>query len=254
MRYITPEQIMRERFAGDRKPQWSTAILCFRDHSGSSVLIRELDAKPLGYKVIWGMQEFPGAPIAHQFTLLGEQVGVIARCEWGGPQTAIIVEELAYLGVKHLVGLGMAGSIDRTLPKASIVLASPALVTDGTSRCYTDEMQVFADSKLQSAAVLAARSLGLPLELATVATVDAIYRETNDAVASWRKAGAQILTMETAPFYAASAKCGVKSVWLGHVSDCLLGNQWEAWDSKVEETAPSVVKIAVEGLKAISGS
>jgi len=200
------------------------------------------------------MEEFPGAPIAHEFTLFGEQVGVIARCDCGGPQVAAVVEELAFLGVKYILGLGMAGSIDKTLPKARIVLASPALVTDGTSRSYTDEMQVLPDSELQLAAVSAARGLGLPLQPATVATVDAIYRETDDAVASWRKAGAQILTMETTPFYAASAKCNVKSLWLGHISDCLFGNEWEAWDLRCEETAPSVVKIALQTLKGISNS
>jgi len=195
------------------------------------------------------MLDSPDAPVAHECTLFGEQVGVIARCEWGGPQVSTVVEELSCLGVKRIVGLGMAGSIDAALPRDSLVLGSPGLVTDGTSRCYTTESQVLPDPELQAAAVSAAAHLGLPLKQAAVATVDAIYRETEEAVASWRNAGAQLLTIETTPFYAASAACGIKAIWLGHVSDCLFGNQWEAWDEKVEETAPAVVRIARECIR-----
>jgi purine-nucleoside phosphorylase len=35
--------------------------------------------------------------------------------------------------------------------------------------------------------------------------------------------------MESTPLYAASAVCGVRAVWLGHVSDSLASQQWESW-------------------------
>jgi purine-nucleoside phosphorylase len=36
--------------------------------------------------------------------------------------------------------------------------------------------------------------------------------------------------METAPLYAAAAACGVRSLWLGHVSDSLLDDgAWDSW-------------------------
>ena len=62
-----------------------------------------------------------------------------------------------------------------------------------------------------------------------IATVDAIYQETDTAVQEWSDLGAQAINMETTPLYAASAACGVKSLWLGYISDCLLDKKWDDW-------------------------
>ena len=35
--------------------------------------------------------------------------------------------------------------------------------------------------------------------------------------------------METSPLYAVSATCGISSLWIGHVSDCMVGSEWEEW-------------------------
>jgi len=247
MRYITPEQIMRGRFADGQRPDWSAAILCFRDRSGSDALVRELRAKPLGSKVLWGMDEC----LTHQVEARGQHVGVIARCEWGGPQTAIVVEELAHLGVRSVIGLGMAGSIVERLPKGSLVIAASALVTDGTSRHYAEAPVVSPDGQLLSAALETAQRLRLPFLQAVAATADAIYRETTELVRSWADQGAEMLTMETTPLYAASTRCSVSSIWIGHISDCLLGDQWDGWGVGTEEPARATALFARSLLEVI---
>jgi uridine phosphorylase len=179
-----------------------------------------------------------------QTDVSGQPVGVIARCEWGGPQTGVIVEELAHLGVCNIIGLGMAGSIVEKLPKGSLVVAGSALATDGTSRHYTDAPVVCPDEELLTAALDAAERSGLPFSEATVATVDAIYRETVELVRGLAEKGAEMLTMETTPLYAASSTCGVKSIWIGHISDCLVGDQWDGWDAGVEQPAAATAQLA----------
>jgi uridine phosphorylase len=248
MRYITPEEVMQHRFDGGRKPDWRAAVLCFRDRSGSETLVRELGAQPLGYKVLWGIDE----DLTYQVATSGRHVGVIARCEWGGPQTAVLVEELAHLGVRTIIGLGMAGSIVAALPKRSLVIAGSALVTDGTSRYYTDAPAVLPDQELLGIASEAARRLSLPFRQARVATVDAIYRETDALVAALAREGAEMLTMETTTLYAASAACGTRSIWIGHISDCLAGNRWDDWwDPRVEEPAAATARLALSVLEGI---
>ncbi len=60
------------------------------------------------------------------------------------------------------------------------------------------------------------------------ALVDAVYRETPRIVDEWRGMGASIVNMEVAAFYAAAKACGIRALWLGHVSDILIGD-WEDW-------------------------
>jgi len=76
----------------------------------------------------------------------------------------------------------------------------------------------------------------------TVATVDALYRETPAAVRRWLALGAEAINMETAPLYAASAVCGVRSLWLGHVSDTLSleTHAWESWQRPIAMTDVTV--------------
>lgn len=110
-RYITPEAVMKHRFQTNPRPVWDVAVICFRDYKGSQILVKTFNASPLGYKVLYGIEEFDGAPVVYEAELLGKRVGIITRCNWGAPQAAILVEELIELGVKYIIGYGAAGSI-----------------------------------------------------------------------------------------------------------------------------------------------
>jgi uridine phosphorylase len=239
MRYITPEAIMQSRFGDNPRPEWDAAVLCFRSHEGSRLIAEMMGAKPLGYKVLWGMDEIPAYPLAHEFVVGKARVGLIARCLWGGPQTAIMVEELAHLGVKHLIGIGAAGSIATDLPRTTQIVATVALTTDGTSRAYTDETEVHVNPAIYATIRQAECAHPWRLSAVKVATIDAIYRETDTLIRGLAGRGAETVNMEVAPFYAASAVCGVESAWIGHVSDCLMNHAWEPWDNLEQMTAQS---------------
>jgi purine-nucleoside phosphorylase len=241
MPYITPEVFMQGRFDDNPRPEWTTAVLCFRDLEGSGLLVQELGARPLGYQVLTGMEEFPGNPFpyAHELAIGQAKVGVVARCGWGGPQTAILVEELAYLGVTRIIGIGAAGSIDSTIPKGSQVVAQAALTTDGTSKAYTDAPELKGDELLCSLALAAGERFSTGIRKVCVVTTDALYRETEAEVRTWRARGGQVVNMETSALYAASETCKISSLWIGHVSDCLVGVEWEDWSDIADMTVMS---------------
>jgi len=241
MNHITPEAFMQGRFDVNPRPHWETAVLCFRDPEGSCQIVEGLGAIPLGYQVITGMEEYPGNPLpyAHELAIGEARVGVIARCEWGGPQTAIVVEELAYIGVTTILGIGAAGSIDPDIPKGSQIVAQAALVTDGTGKAYSDKMEIVADPSLYSLALSAGRSLSTKVTPVRTVTTDALYRETEADVRAWRALGGQVVNMETSALYAASETCGIRSLWIGHVSDCLVGGEWEDWSDIGDMTVTS---------------
>jgi uridine phosphorylase len=168
-------------------------------------------------------------PYLHEGSIGGNPIAVISGCWWGGPQAAIVVEELAGIGVEYIIGLGLAGSISRDLPKCTHIVALKGLTTDGTSRAYTKANSVDADDELFRTLQSTRQSFKNEIIPTTIATVDAIYQETDVAVQEWISLGAQAINMETTPLYAASAMCGVKSLWLGYISDCLLDNKWDDW-------------------------
>jgi uridine phosphorylase len=239
MRYITPETVIRRRFGDNPTPQWNAAVLCFRSYEGSGLLVEAFEAWPLGYKALWGMDDVPGRPLTYEFTVGAARVGVIACCLWGGPQTAILVEELAHLGVETIVGVGAAGSVAANLPRGTQIVVTSALTTDGTSRAYTDETEMHVAPGIDAAIQQAEAGHSWCLRPVRAATIDAIYRETDGLIRSLVEQGAQVINMEVAPLYAASAVCGVDSVWIGHVSDCLVDCEWEPWDSLEQMTVQS---------------
>jgi len=253
MRYITPDDVMRTRFDKHPRPEWDAAVLCFRVAEGSQLIINELGAKPLGYKVLWGMDEYPDQPIAHELAIGSHRVGVIGRCHWGGPQTAIFVEELAHLGVKAVLGVGAAGSLVPDLPKGTQVVARSAIATDGTSRAYTDEDNVHAGRDLASVIRAAEQKHDWRLRPVCTATVDAIYRETEELLRTFLGHGAEAINMETGPLYAAAAVCGVDAIWIGHISDCLVNGMWESWED-LGDMAVASGRIALDILEVMFGS
>lgn len=246
MRYITPESIVG-RFIAHPAPRWDIAVLSFRDTRGSATLVQRLGAEPVGYRCFWGLEESPDMPYAHQATIGGKRVGVISRCLWGGPQAAILVEELASLGVRHIIGYGAAGGISPDLRKGDQIVAVAGLETDGTSRAYNQGEVLRPDPELLALIPQVQAVLGLALIPTTIATVDAVYRETEAAVQGWLAMGADAINMETSALYAASAACGVASIWVGHISDCLHAGVWDGWnrgpamaDSTLEATAAMI--------------
>jgi uridine phosphorylase len=234
-RFITPQSVMRYRFSENPVPQWETAVICFRDDRGSKTLVTTLNARPLGYKVLYGMEEFPGASFVYQAEMAGKTVGVITRCNWGGPQAAIVVEELAALGVKRVIGYGAAGSFHEQVPRGTQVWVTRALLSDGTSQSYLAGVGAVnaSESVAQRLQALAA-TLGISLANVCAASVDALYRETNAAVAQWHQAGAEVVTMESGAFYAAAEVLGLDHIWLGFVSDYLGPLGWQEWHGRLD--------------------
>ena len=52
----------------------------------------------------------------------------------GGPSTAVAVEELAKLGVSHMIRIGSCGALQRGIHVGDLVLVNGTVRNDGTSR------------------------------------------------------------------------------------------------------------------------
>ena len=231
MRYITPETLLRMRFGEPPWPHWDIAVLCFRGDAGGGALADKLNARPVGAKTFYALEETAERPFVYETTLGQQRILLVQRCLWGSPQAAILVEELACLGVRVIVGFGVAGSLVETLPKGAQIVGARGVVLDGTARAYTTADTADGDPGLLALVQRLAERQGIPLAPARIAGVDALYRETPDDVRRWLGLGVEAINMETPTLYAAAGVCGVRSVWLGHVSDTLwlATERWDSW-------------------------
>ena len=109
----------------------------------------------------------------------GERDGVrlaAASTGIGAPSTAILVEELAKIGVRNLIRVGNSGGLNPSLELGDLVITTGAVRDDGTTRSYvTTEYPAVADYRVVSALVEAAQAEGVRFEVGVTWSMDAFY-------------------------------------------------------------------------------
>ena len=148
----------------------------------------------------------------------------------GGPSAAICVEELACIGIKHIVRIGSCGALQSGHPLGELVLCDRAVCDDGTSRTYLqaekfirqleenlpcEEPQIsyaYADEKLQNACRMAAEQLQIPYAIGSTRCHDALYQRTKPALDEFYSGkGIYASDMETAALFAVSTLRGLRT-------------------------------------------
>jgi uridine phosphorylase len=135
----------------------------------------------------------------------------------GGPSAAIVLEELADLGVTSAVRVGTCGALDPALSLGSLVVATSALAADGTSRALGAGEWVRPDAGLTAALEGVDGVAAGP-----IVTTDVFYDDT-DRAAAWASAGARAIEMEAAALFQVGSLRGVAVGCVLAVSDVLAG-------------------------------
>ena len=146
------------------------------------------------HRGLWGYTgtAADGAPLTIQSTGMG------------GPSAAIVLEELAGLGVRAAVRVGTCGALDGALRPGDLVAATTVLAADGTSRALG------ASERLELDAGLAARLGDRAARAGTVVSADLFYDPDAARMARWRAAGALARDLETAALAAVAARHGLR--------------------------------------------
>jgi uridine phosphorylase len=142
------------------------------------------------HRGLWGYTgtAADGAPLTIQSTGMG------------GPSAAIVLEELAALGVREAVRVGTCGALHGAVRPGDLVTAVEVLAADGTSRALG------ATERIELDAALAAR-LGEHADHAgPVVSADLFYDPDPDRVARWAASGALARDLETAALATVAAR------------------------------------------------
>ena len=216
---ITPSEFLSMEGITSEDNECTVAILAFCPfHS----LKDKARARPLNKSLFIHIDQI------HQFHgFIDQRQVLMIDCVYGGPVCATVVEEMAYLGVKYVIGYGYSGSLRREIIPGSIVLASSGIVSDGTSREYSEASEVKASAVLMAAYDKLDGSLRDHVLPGKAWTTDAIYREYPSKARSWLHAGADFINMDTSHFYAVSQAVGIEALYFSLISDYVGREKWE---------------------------
>ena len=102
MRYITPEHCIASRLGGRPAPKWAAAFIVCRDYPGSQQALATFEnVRPVRYRLLCNMTHTEFEPLVFEADVAGRTIVIVTRVVWGGPQMAILVEELERRPLVH---------------------------------------------------------------------------------------------------------------------------------------------------------
>jgi len=238
---LTPQEVLSLRGVNPQECHFDVAVLCFRGRRSSELLANAFEAERREGLRLYGSEPYMGQAG-------GKRLVIIPYLIWGGPVTAILLEELAVLGVRTAIGFGAAGSLVSPDHIGGLLIAKAALCEDGTSREYTDAKLAYPHPRLLRLAVELSEAEGISPILGTVHTTDALYRETPARIKQWQRWGAEFVNLETSPFYAVAPFLGMRAIYLGLVTDYVAGGgRWQhGYWGRENPTDPVIVRVIQE--------
>ena len=161
-------------------------------------LASELCERPLMSNLSRGLWGYHGTAVTGG-ELTVQSTGI------GGPSAAVVLAELADLGVRRAVRIGACTALDPELELGTILVAERALAEDGAGSRLAEHGIVAADGHLTRALTAA---LGSPTAL--VASTDLHYDPDAPARrAAWRSRGAGAVDLSAAALFAVGSRRGV---------------------------------------------
>jgi uridine phosphorylase len=176
-----------------------------------------------------------------------ESVGIARISGPGAPFATIVVEELAALGVREFLIVGLAGSLRPNLEAGSLVVCAKALRDEGTSYHYA-KASSFAHP---SPRLLARLKRTLNRNRVSFAegpswTTDAPYRETVAEIRRFRRMGILTVEMEASAVFTVAQHLGRTAAALFVISDHL---EEDGWKPRFRDTTPGLrqaLRLAIE--------
>lgn len=160
-------------------------------------------------------------------TFAGKPVSVQAS-GMGCPSAAIVIEELAQLGVKKLMRVGTCGGLQPDLAIGDLIIALSATPADATASHYVgnEPHAPTADFGLVHEAVHQAKHLGKPLRVGPIVSSDIFYQPDPGLAQRWSDRGILAVEMEAAVLFTLGALRKVQAGCMLIVSDVIVEGEF----------------------------
>ncbi|ELZ06225.1 uridine phosphorylase [Natrialba chahannaoensis JCM 10990] len=154
----------------------------------------------------------------------------------GCPSAAIAIEELANVGVETFVRVGTTGALQSGIEIGDMVVASGAAKNEGTSKRYEDvEYPAVPSYDVLSSLVDAAEANDEDIHVGPIASDDAYYAETDEAVDDWEAAGLLCVEMEAAAIFTLARRKGLRAGAICTVDGNLVEGTQKGTDTEDDE-------------------
>jgi purine-nucleoside phosphorylase len=190
------------------------------------------------HRGLWGYtgQASDGRPLTIQSTGMG------------GPSAAIVIAELAELGVHTLIRVGTCGALEPGLALGELIPATEALPFDGTARSLSGGTRLQPDPGLLEALLTSVPDGG---HAGPVASTDFFYDSPPGEEQRWVDAGALAVDMETATLFALARRRSLRAASLLLVSDLLIPRRIRIDESVLPEGEERLGQAALAALSQI---
>jgi uridine phosphorylase len=205
-------------------------VLLPGDPGRALLLAQELIDGPKMFNHHRGLWGYTGPSVTDGEMLTIQATGM------GSPSAAIVFEELCDLGVTRAIRVGTCGALAADLPLGSLVVASAALCTDGTSVALGG-----------AGAAPASLVDGLHGDASGLIASSDVFYDPRDTHAQWRDAGALAVEMEAAALFTIGSRRSFAVGCICVVSDVIaVGSRIS--DEALEEACKRMGHAAVAAL------
>ena len=194
------------------------------------------------YNNVRGMLGFTGTYKGKKVSVQGTGMGV--------PSIGIYTHELiAEYGVKNLIRVGTAGSMQENIKIRDVVIAMSASTDSAINKLRFNgaDYAPTASADLLFKAYEAGKAKGLNMKAGNVLTSDTFYGDDPEAWKKWAKFGVLCVEMETAQLYTTAAKFGVNALTLLTISDSLVTGEATSAEER-QLTFNDMIEVALESV------
>ncbi len=115
------------------------------------------------------------------------------------------------------------------------MISKNAIVSDGTSKEYSNELSVEPSKLLLDLTEEIFKRKNHGSKKSCVWTTDALYRESIEKMKYWKKNGAECVNLETGTFYSVSKELDIESIYFGFILDLIHTDEWSGWGGLDDE-------------------
>ena len=201
---------------GAKKGEIAETVIMAGDPLRAKLMAERFLENPVQFNNVRGMLGYTGTYKGKRVSVMGHGMGM--------PSIGIYTYELYnFYGVKTIIRVGSAGSINKELHIGDLAIAMGAC----TNSNYADQYEMpgtyapIADFSLIRAAVEACEKFGYNYKVGNVLSSDVFYGENphND---KWINMGVMAVEMEIAALYMNAARSGNRALGICTISDNIL--------------------------------
>lgn len=241
---FTPENLLREARRQKRLAEEHVPPICVLDPDGD--LVDYLSATGRTHQhPTWACYHTVLDTFEHETI----EYGIIGRVV-GAPFAVLVAEELFASGCKLLISITSAGQIISMGQPPYVVLIEKALRDEGTSYHYLPpSLYSYLRPSLREAVCNEWEHTIVPLHVGASWTTDAPFRETERAIAAYRRVGILAVEMEAAALYALAQAKQHDIICFAHVTNQMgqTEGDFEKGEASGTTTALDIINQTTQG-------